>query len=64
MNYYESAREICDTVEELLAAPAKDRDNWRKKAAKLAEKAQWKHFIKYYFEAYDFALRQAESHDK
>ena len=64
MNYYESAREICDTVEELLAAPAKDRDNWRKKAAKLAEKAQWKHFIKYYFEAYDFALRQVESHNK
>ena len=25
-------------------------------AATLAAKAQWKHFIKYYYEAYDYAL--------
>ena len=30
-----------------------------KKVAKLAEKALWKHFIKNYLEAYDFALSAA-----
>lgn len=55
-NYFETAQEICSTIEVMLGADDKQRDQWRKKAAKLAEKAQWKNFIKYYFEAYDFAL--------
>ena len=63
-NYYESAQEICNAVETMLATPAKERDNWRKKAAKLADKALWKHFIKYYFEAYDFALKAAAQQTK
>ena len=29
------------------------------KAASLADKAQWKHFIKHYYEAYAFALKKA-----
>lgn len=33
----------------------------RKNAASLAEKAQWKHFIQYYYDAYDIALRKAEA---
>ena len=28
----------------------------RNNAARLADKAQWKNFIKYYYQAYDFAL--------
>jgi hypothetical protein len=32
----------------------------RKNAADIAEKALWKHFIKYYYEAYDIALRNAQ----
>ena len=60
MNYFETAQDICQTIELLLKAPAKERDNWRKKAAKLAAEALWKKFIKYYFEAYDFALRKVE----
>lgn len=59
MNYYEAAQEICHTVETLLNASEKQREAWRSKAAQLAEKALWKHFIKYYFEAYAFALKQA-----
>ena len=35
-------------------------DAVRKKAAKIADKALWKCFILNYFEAYDFALNQAE----
>ena len=36
----------------------------RKNAAKVAEKALWKHFIKYYYEAYDIALRNAQARVK
>lgn len=60
-NYYEAAREMCLTVEKVLAMPAKERDGIRRAAAKLADKAEWKHFIKHYYEAYDFALRKVES---
>ena len=31
----------------------------RKRAAEVAEQALWKHFIQYYYEAYDIALRNA-----
>lgn len=60
-NYFETAREIADTIEQMLNAEAKQRDAWRKKAAKMAEKAEWKHFIAHYFEAYRFALQRAEA---
>ena len=55
-NYFEAADNICRTVEQMLAATDKERDKFRKNAAKLAEKAQWKHFIKHYYEAYGIAL--------
>ena len=35
-------------------------DKVRQSAAKLAEKALWKNFITYYYDAYDFALRKAK----
>ena len=38
----------------------KEADKVRRNAAKLAEKALWKNFISYYYEAYDFALRKAK----
>jgi hypothetical protein len=41
----------------MMRMPLKDRATLCKKAAALADKAQWKNFIKHYFEAYDFALR-------
>ena len=31
----------------------------RKRAAQVADQALWKHFIQYYYEAYDLALRNA-----
>ena len=31
----------------------------RKRAAQVAEQALWKHFIQYYYEAYDLALRNS-----
>lgn len=57
-NYYEAAREMCITIEQIIAMPASEREAARRAAAALAEKAEWKHFIRYYYEAYDFALRK------
>jgi len=36
----------------------------RANASDIAEKALWKHFIKYYYEAYDVALRKAQQRVK
>lgn len=56
-NFFEVAEEMCDVVKKMLTLSAKERTDVRGKATKLADKAQWKHFIKYYYQAYDFALR-------
>ncbi len=56
-NYFDVSREMCETIEAMMRMPLKDRATLCKKAAALADKAQWKNFIKHYFEAYDFALR-------
>ncbi|MCF0235785.1 MAG: glycosyltransferase [Bacteroidaceae bacterium] len=57
-NYYECASEICDTVQEFLAADKTSRDKMRRNAAKFADKAQWSHFAQHYYAAYDIALRK------
>ena len=59
-NYSEVADAIAATVERYMNLPEKDVTAARKAAAKLSEKALWKHFIKYYYEAYDIALRHAK----
>ena len=55
-NYMQVAQEMCQTVKDLLNTPSKQRTAIRNHAVSIANKAQWKHFIKYYFEAYNFAL--------
>lgn len=57
-NYFEAAREISLNIERLLAMPTKERTAIRRAAARLANKAQWKNFIKYYYNAYDIALKK------
>lgn len=56
--------EVSNTVKETLLKFSKfdknQADAARKAAAKIAEKALWKHFIKYYYEAYDIALRKRD----
>ena len=59
-NYSEVADNIVREVLEYASWYKKTVDAARKNAAALAEKALWKHFIQYYFEAYDIALRKAE----
>jgi hypothetical protein len=59
-NYSEVADAIKDTVAEFSGLTDAEIKKIRKNAANIAEKALWKHFIKYYYEAYDVALRNAQ----
>jgi glycosyltransferase involved in cell wall biosynthesis len=59
-NYSEVADAIAATVERYMTLPDKEVAAARKAAGKLSEKALWKHFMKYYHEAYDIALRNAK----
>ena len=60
-NYSEVADNIKDTVTEYSHLTQKQIDNCRQKASQLSKKALWSEFIKFYFEAYDIALRNAEA---
>ena len=63
-NYSEVADIIKDTVAEFSGFTKKQVDDCRKKADALSKKALWSEFIKYYYEAYDIALRKAEERCK
>ena len=58
-NYSEVADGIKDTVTYLSSKTPDEVKAIRKRAAGVAEQALWKHFIQYYYEAYDVALRNA-----
>lgn len=58
-NYSEVADVIKDTISEFSTLTDTEINKIRKNAANIAEKALWKHFIQYYYEAYDVALRNA-----
>lgn len=59
-NYSEVADVIKDTVSEFSGLPESAIKTMRKNASDIAEKALWKHFVKYYYEAYNVALRNAQ----
>lgn len=59
-NFDEVANSICATLLEFSKLDNKAVAGIRKKAAAIAEKALWKHFIKYYYKAYDIALTNAD----
>ena len=59
-NYSEVADIIKDTVAEYSNMSKKQIEVCRKNADALSKKALWSEFIKYYYEAYDIALRKAE----
>lgn len=60
-----NGQEVADLLSNAIARYAamdkKAVDAARRGAGKLAEKALWKNFIKYYYEAYDVALRNAKA---
>lgn len=57
-NWNEAAGEIRDAVAEWLQMDTRQRDKVRASAGKIAEKALWKHFVTYYEQAYDLALKK------
>ena len=59
-NYHEVADEVRDTILAYLRLDKNQVKAARKRAAAIAEQALWKHFITYYYQAYDFALRHAK----
>ena len=63
-NYSEVADNIKDTVAAFSTMTKKEVDACRKNAGDLSKKALWSEFIKYYYEAYDIALRKAEERQK
>ena len=63
-NYSEVADAIKDTVAKYSGFTKTQVNKCRKNAEKLSEKALWSHFIEYYYDAYDFALRKAEARMK
>lgn len=59
-NYSEVADVLKENIIVFSQKEATEVESIRKSAADIAEKALWKHFIKYYNEAYDIALRNAQ----
>ena len=60
-NYSEVADIIKDTVADFSNMTKKEVDACRRNADQLSKQALWSEFIKYYYEAYDIALRKAQA---
>lgn len=58
-NYSEVADGIKDTIALFSDKTDAEIKEIRKRAGQVAEQALWKYFIRYYYEAYDIALRRA-----
>lgn len=63
-NYNEVADDISNTIVRYSSFDAKQTAASRKAAEAISKKALWSHFIKYYYEAYDIALRKATERKK
>lgn len=59
-NYSEVADIIKDTVADFSSMTPRQIESCRRQAAALSKKALWLCFIKYYYQAYDVALRRAQ----
>lgn len=59
-NYADVVGEITDSVVEYARLSPEERLSARTKASALSKKALWREFIKYYYQAYDIALRKAQ----
>ena len=63
-NYFSVAEDIKNDILMFSRMSSKEIQAVRKRAAAVADKALWKNFIKYYYEAYDFALKASEKRNK
>ncbi len=57
-NWNDAATDISAQIEKWVQLSLAQREEIRQKAGKIAQKALWKHFIKYYLEAYQFAVNK------
>ena len=57
-NWNEASADISLQIEKWVALSETERKAVRKRAGEIAQKALWKHFIKYYLEAYSVALEK------
>lgn len=60
-NYNDVANDIKQTVIKYANATKNKQTRMRNNARALSQKALWTHFIEYYYDAYDFALKKAEA---
>lgn len=58
LNYFDVVHAVAESVQAVGSMTPAQRTSLGRKAAAMAEKAQWKHFINHYCEAYAFALRK------
>lgn len=63
-NYSEVAEQIKDTILEYSNFTESEKKTACTNAVELSKKALWSSFIKYYEQAYDFALQKAEERNK
>ena len=63
-NYFEVVETIKNVMIAYSSQASKEIALSRKAATALAEKASWEHFITYYLEAYDIALKKANNRTK
>ncbi len=59
-NYHEVVDAVAGTIVQYASLGKEWRDEARKAANEVAQKALWEHFIRHYYEAYDTAIRNAE----
>ena len=57
-NWNEAAADISNQILKWVEMDFRQRETTREKAGKIAQQALWKHFIKYYLEAYNFAVEK------
>ncbi len=57
-NYFDVAEKIKSVTTSYITQNQRDIDLSRKEAATLAEHASWEHFIEYYLDAYDIAIKK------
>lgn len=60
-NYDEVCNTIRDSILRYCQLSCVEKAKVRRRAERLSQKALWSHFIKYYEQAYDFALRAARA---
>lgn len=58
-NQEEVINNIVNLLKNYMTKTEKETKDVRRRASALSERASWKHFITYYFQAYDHALRKA-----